>query len=191
MTFFLKPKPADMKTGILFLLIMLPLYHGAIAQYYDLVASKNINTMLVDFAEEFLKNKPYSEDSAVFVVPVDTLWSTLEGKLDSSFITPFVFFGKGYAPFDYDFEHKIFTDSTENLLIYFRKKMWSDKFECEFIYKNKHIVSASIKRIKDLEFPDKFEIYTCNSDSLGIMAVSTNTVKEFEERLKLILPYLK
>lgn len=169
---------------------MLPLYRGAIAQYYDLVSSKKINAMLIDFTGEFLKNKPYNEDSIAFTIPVDTVWSYLEGKLDSNFTTPIVFFGNGYVPFDYNFEHQIFTDGREKLLVYFRNKVAFEKVECEFIYKDRNIISADIKCIWDIEIPS-FNTYSCSLDSLGIMKVSTSTLKEFEERLKRILPYLR
>ncbi len=169
---------------------MLPLYRGALAQYYDLVSSKNINSMLITFTQNFLENKSYSEDSTVFTPPRDTVWSYLEGKLDSNFVTPIVFFGKGYIPFDYNFEHQIFTDGGEKLLVYFRNKVAFEKVECEFIYKNRNIISANIKCIWDMELQSS-NSYSCTMDSPGLMKVSTSTLREFEERLKRILPYLK
>lgn len=159
------------------------------AQYYDMVASKNINTILIEFTQNFLENKSYSEDSIVFETPTDTVWSIMKGKLDSNSITPFVFFGSGYIPFDYTFEHQIFIDGSEKLRINFRNKVAFEKVECEFIYKNKNIINADIKCIWDLDL-EYYNSYTCTVDSLGIMKVSTSTLKEFEERLGRILPYL-
>ena len=169
---------------------MLPLYRGAIAQYYDLVSSQNINAMLIDFTQKFLEEKSYTEDSIVFKVPQDTVWSTLKGGLDSNFITPFVFFGSGYIPFNYSFEHEVLTNGSARLRVFFRNKKAWDKVECEFIYKNKNIISANIKCIWDMELQSS-NSYSCTMNSLGLMKVSTSTLREFEERLKRILPYLK
>lgn len=177
-----------MKT-IMFVLIILAFYNGAIAQYYDLVASKNINNMLITFTENFLANKGYAE-FVTYDTPVDTVWSTLEGKLDSNFITPCIFYGIGYIPFDYHFEHKIFTDGSGKLKVYFKDKVAFEKVEYEVIYKNNNIINANIKCIWDLEL-QSFNTYSCSTNSIGLMEVSTSTLKEFEERLQRILPYLK
>lgn len=177
-----------MKTALC-LLIFLAFYQGALAQYYDMVASKNINSILITFTQNFLDNKSYSEDSIVFATPRDTVWSTLKGKLDSNFITPIVFFGKGYIPFDYDFEHEIFVDGGERLNVHFRNKRAWEKVELEINFKNKHVSNATIRCVTNIELQE-FNSMSCTVDSLGLMKVSTSTLKEFEENLKRILPYL-
>jgi len=165
----------------------------AIAQYYDLIASKNINYLLMDFTKKCIK-KGYNEQE-YFLSPVDTVWSTIKGQLDSSYADPFVFFGSGYVPFDYSFEHKILKDSSEHLRIHFRNKSAFDRINCEFIYKNKQIRSAKIECIWYSELQGSMPYtntnsYICTTDLLGMLKVSTSTLKEFEERLKRILPYL-
>lgn len=177
-----------MKTALC-VLILLAFYNGAIAQYHDMVASRNINTMLVDFANKFLTTKDYTAMMRYYK-PIDTLWSTLNGKMDSSFTNPFVFYGTGYVPFNYHFEHEIFFDGSEKLNVHFRNKRAWEKVELEINFKGNHVSNATIRCATDME-QESSNSYSCTMDSLGLMEVSTQTLKEFEEKIKRILPYLQ
>lgn len=171
------------------MLIILAFYGGAIAQYNDLVASKNINSMLVQFTKTFLEGKYYSEDT-IFQVPQDTVWSTLKGMEEKDFHSPCIFYGTGYSPFDYSFEHKKFLDGSEHLRIFFRERLAFDKIEFEITYENTCLKSSNFLCILDVTDRDNSYYYACKKDMFDMMLVSTNTVKEFEEKLKMILPYL-